>query len=152
MLAINAVADEPLEGYTPYQAMCLERHAIDEVTEKPFEALAKTRRLQIRQKGKKSPTLLNQDEWEELTSLKLVNSVIVMQPDPRVGELLRKASMEEKAEFAAHLAKREAEAKKHGVQSVEEFMRVRKAEKAAAKVAAKAAAAAAAADRMEPEF
>lgn len=150
MLAMNAAADG--DSYSTYQKMCLERFEAEKTKPKPFEAFAKARRHQIRQLGKKSPTLLNQDEWEELTSSKMVNSVIVMNPDPRVGVLMRKASLEERAELAAIFAKAEAGAKHYAIQSVEDFIRERKATKDAKIAAAAAAAAAVLADTMEPEF
>lgn len=150
MLAMNAAADG--DDYTPYQKMCLERYEKEKTKEKPFEAFAKARRHQIRQQGKKSPTLLNQDEWEELISSEMVNSVIVDRPLPRVGPLMRKASLGERAELATIFAKAEAGAKHYAVQSVEDFIRERKAAKDAKIAAAAAALAAALADTMEPEF
>lgn len=150
ILAINAAADG--DGITGYQKLCLDRYEKEKTQEKPFEAFAKAHRFQIRQQGKKTPTMLNQDEWEELTSSKLVNSVIIQQPLPRVGVLMRKASQEERAELAVYFAKAEARVKGHAVQTVDDFIQERKALKAAKAAAAAAALKAAQADRMEPEF
>lgn len=152
MQAFDALVSADEGGLNAYQRKCLDRVAADEATKKPFEAFAMTRRFLLRQKGKKLPTGLTQVEWEELTSVPLLNSVIVSNPDPKVGVLLKKASLEEKQEFFAHVSAREKEAQRYGIMSVEEAVHQAKLAKAAAKLAAKVAKEAAEADRMEPEF
>ena len=82
----------------------------------------------------------------------MVHSVLVTNPHPRVGELLSKASLEEKAEFYAILSKEEDECKQKGRKYIQDIVAKEKQDRDNARAAAKLAAETAAAERMEPEF
>lgn len=69
------------------------------------EEFDKARRLHERLKA--GETGLTQDEWEKVTSRKMLNGVVLMQPDPFVGEMTAKMTAVDRKAFYEELQKRE---------------------------------------------
>ena len=119
--AINAVADTaPTVVYTALQQRVIARAQADKDKKLPFDDFAVQHRFHLRQQG--GETGLTQLEWEELTSSKLLRSVVLSRPDPRVGELLKNSTVYERTEFYKALTKQEILMKRYGHDLVEDAL------------------------------
>jgi len=93
MIAITL--EEKAVRLTPEEEAQLER--VKAAIDHPFEDLALCHRHHLRQQ--RGLTALSQTQWETLTRADVVKSVVINQPLPVVGELLKKASPFERDEF-----------------------------------------------------
>jgi len=150
--AINAVADTaPNVAYTALQQQVIARAEADKTKKVPFDEFALQHRLHLRQQG--GETGLTQLEWEELTYVKLLQSVVLSRPDPRVGELLKNSTPYERSEFYKALTKKEASMKRYGHSLIEDALETaRKISKARFEAKEKAKEEVKEEEGMVPEF
>lgn len=150
--AINAVADTaPTVVYTALQQRVIDRARSAKDKKLPFDDFAVQHRFHLRQQG--GETGLTQLEWEELTASRLLQSVVLSRPNPRVGELLKNSTLYERTEFYKAVTKQENIMKRYGHSMVEDALETaRKISEARALAAKKVKEEVKEEEGMVPEF